>query len=61
MPQPLGGHEGLAGAAPRILAVAAMLEARLCLADREAAYAILIMAASQTTLSMVGNATPSRL
>ncbi|WP_134573533.1 cytochrome P450, partial [Pseudomonas aeruginosa] len=45
------------GAAPSILDGAAMLEAGLGLEDLVAAYAMVFMAAFETTISMVGNAT----
>lgn len=45
------------GAAPSILDGAAMLDAGLGLEDLVAAYAMVFMAAFETTISMVGNAT----
>ncbi|HEJ6544564.1 TPA: cytochrome P450 [Pseudomonas aeruginosa] len=52
-----GSSRPPSGAAPSILDGAAMLEAGLGLEDLVAAYAMVFMAAFETTISMVGNAT----
>ncbi|HFH4005803.1 cytochrome P450 [Pseudomonas aeruginosa] len=52
-----GSSSPPSGAAPSILDGAAMLEAGLGLEDLIAAYAMVFMAAFETTISMVGNAT----
>ncbi|MCV4113142.1 cytochrome P450 [Pseudomonas aeruginosa] len=52
-----GSSRPPSGAAPSILDGAAMLEAGLGFEDLVAAYAMVFMAAFETTISMVGNAT----